>query len=192
MPAEKPRARTSAADIRTSLVAAGRRIVERDGASALTVRAVATEAGVAPMGVYNHFAGKDGLISAVATDGFAAFGDAIAQTDADAVDRLRNSGMAYRRFALANPAMYGLMFDGHSAPDPLVAENAFSVITDIIRYGQVAGVIRSGDAQALASHTWAAVHGAVSLEITAPRPSDADPAEIYDGLLDMVARGLAA
>ena len=59
----KPRTRTSAAEIRSSLIRAGRTILERDGEAGLTVRAVAAEAKVAPMGVYNHFDGRDGLLA---------------------------------------------------------------------------------------------------------------------------------
>ena len=62
MSSETPRSRTSAGDVRPLLVAAGRRILERDGAAALTVRAVAKEAGVAPMGVYNHFDGNSATL----------------------------------------------------------------------------------------------------------------------------------
>lgn len=57
--------RTPATEVRTNLIASGRRILERDGVAGLTVRVVATDAGVAPMGVYNHFDGKEGLLDAL-------------------------------------------------------------------------------------------------------------------------------
>ncbi|HEY4993338.1 MAG TPA: helix-turn-helix domain-containing protein, partial [Nakamurella sp.] len=53
--------RTPSRDIELALVDAAERVLVRDGPGAVTVRAVAIEAGVAPMGVYNRFGGKDGL-----------------------------------------------------------------------------------------------------------------------------------
>ncbi|WP_055476164.1 TetR/AcrR family transcriptional regulator [Gordonia sp. HS-NH1] len=187
----KPRTRTSAAEVRSALLRAGRTILERDGEAGLTVRAVAAEAQVAPMGVYNHFDGRDGLLDALVTDGYAEFGDAIAATDDDPVARLRNAGLAYRRFALANPVIYRLMFSAQCAPEIEVAAHAFAVLVDIIRYGQVAGVVMSADPRDLAMQTWSAVHGAVSLELARAYQPDVDASAYYDNVLDFVARALA-
>nr|WP_202422732.1 TetR/AcrR family transcriptional regulator [Gordonia sp. SID5947] len=174
------------------MIAAGRRLLEREGAAALTVRAVATEAGVAPMGVYNHFDGKDGLLDAVVTDGFAEFATAVAAHDGDAATRLRNSGRNYREFAIANPTLYGLMFSAECEAEDEVAARAFGVLADIVRYGQAAGVIRLGDATHLAAQIWACVHGAVSLELGSVYPPFIDVAASYEHVLDLIARGVAA
>ncbi|GAB93746.1 TetR/AcrR family transcriptional regulator [Gordonia rhizosphera] len=184
--------RTPATEVRSALIAAGRRILEKEGAAALTVRAVATEAGVAPMGVYNHFEGKEGLLNAVVTAGYAEFADTVAATDSDAAMRLRNSGRNYRAFALANPTLYSLMFSLECRADDEVAGRAFEVLADIIRFGQAGGTIRDGDALMLAAQTWACVHGAVSLELGASFPPFIDPAEAYEQVLDLVARGLSS
>ncbi|MBD0860401.1 TetR/AcrR family transcriptional regulator [Gordonia sp. zg691] len=187
----KPRTRTSAAEVRSALLTAGRTILERDGESGLTVRAVAAEAKVAPMGVYNHFDGRDGLLDALVTDAFVEFGRAVAATDDDPVARLRNSGRAYREFAMSNPVIYGLMFSAHCTPEPEAAINAFAVLVDVIRYGQVAGVIMAGDPSDLAVQAWSAVHGAVSLELAGTHPPQVDAPQSYEKVLDFVARGFA-
>ncbi|MXP23608.1 TetR family transcriptional regulator [Gordonia sp. HNM0687] len=184
--------RTPATEVRANLIAAGRRLLERDGAAALTVRAVATEAGVAPMGVYNHFDGKDGLLDAVVTDGFGEFGSQIAATEADPAARLLASGRRYREFALANPRLYELMFSTECHPDDDVAAEAFEVLADIIRYGQAAAIIMAGDPYVLAGQVWACVHGAVSLELAASHPPFLDPSVNYAQLLDLIARGIRA
>ena len=187
----KPRTRTAGADVRSALLRAGRTILERDGTAGLTVRAVAGEAKVAPMGVYNHFDGRDGLLDALVTDGYAEFGRAIATRDDDPATRLRNAGVAYRKFALANPVLYGLMFSAQCTPEIEVAANAFEVLVDTIRYGQVAGVISSADPVEQAMQTWSAVHGAVSLELAHAYPPDVDASANYENVLDFVARALA-
>src|ERR687893_273816 len=51
----EPTQRTPSRDLEAALVDAAERVLVRDGLRGLTVRAVATEAGVAPMGVYNRF-----------------------------------------------------------------------------------------------------------------------------------------
>ena len=183
--------RTPAAEVRHALIAAGRRILERGGTAALTVRAVASEAGVAPMGVYNHFDGKDGLLDAVVIDGFAEFGQAVATTDSDARERLLNSGRAYRRFALDNPNLYELMFSTECQADEEVAANAFLVFTDVICYGQAAGIIRTGTPDELAFQAWSAVHGAVGLELAKSHPPSLSAEAEFEGILAFTARGLA-
>src|SRR3954449_919923 len=62
--------RTPSRAVEQALVDAAERVLVRDGLGGLTVRAVATEAGVAPMGVYNRFGNKDGLVAAVLARGF--------------------------------------------------------------------------------------------------------------------------
>ncbi|MAU80893.1 TetR/AcrR family transcriptional regulator [Gordonia sp. Z-3] len=188
-PTKNPR--TRATEVRANLLSAARTLLEREGPSALTVRAVATEAGVAPMGVYNHFDGKDGLLDAVVTDGFRDFSTHIAAVDADASARLLASGHRYREFAVAHPRLYELMFSTECHADDEVAAAAFGVLVDIVRYGQAAGVIRDGDPVALAAQTWACVHGAVSLELTSAHPPFVDAAANYEDVLLLIARGLA-
>lgn len=184
--------RTPATQVRANLIVAGRAILERDGVVGLTVRAVAKEAGVAPMGVYNHFDGKEGLLDALVSDGFAELGRAVATTESDATERLAHSGRAYRQFALANPVVYRLMFSADSEPDPDVAGTAFDALVDVIRYGQAAAVIRTGDAKSLAMQIWSCVHGAVSLELANSGPPFINRADNYEEVIALIARGVGA
>lgn len=64
-PAPARRARTRSADVERELLAAAEAVLVREGPGGLTVRAVAAEAGTAPMGVYNRLGGKDGLVAAL-------------------------------------------------------------------------------------------------------------------------------
>ena len=64
------RARTPSQVVESALVDAAERVLVRDGLDGLTVRAVAAEAGVAPMGVYSRFGSKDGLVQAVVIRAF--------------------------------------------------------------------------------------------------------------------------
>lgn len=189
--------RTPTAEVRTALVDAAGRVLERDGVAGLTVRAVAAEAQVAPMGVYNHLDGKDGLLLAVLQRGFDELRAAVTPPPStSAVDRLVESGRGYRRFALALPKTYGLMFStadkgGYGAALAPHAEPAFQALIDVVSGSQRAGVVRPGDPGDLALQIWSAVHGGVSLELTR-NLADAVVADLaYERLLDMITRGVA-
>ena len=81
------------------LLAAAEQILTEEGPSAITVRKVAACAGVAPMGVYNRFDGKHGLLEALFVRGFAELRRTVATaTGPDALARLRDSGLQVPRF----------------------------------------------------------------------------------------------
>src|SRR5919107_2916599 len=88
-----PGGRTPSRAVEQALVDAAERVLVRDGLAGVTVRAVATEAGVAPMGVYNRFGSKDGLVAAVLARGFESLRAAASASDApDPVERLLACG----------------------------------------------------------------------------------------------------
>ncbi len=89
--------RTRAVDVEAVLLEAAHRILESEGVDALTVRRVATEAGVAPMGIYHRFGGKDGLIGALFNDGFEMLMRSMREVAVgDAIQELRSGCRQYR------------------------------------------------------------------------------------------------
>ena len=192
------RARTPSADIERELLAAAEAVLVRDGPGGLTVRAVAAEAGIAPMGVYNRLGGKDGLVDALLIRGFDRLGVAIAGAgEPDAVQRLRGSGRRYREFALANPNFYAIMFEDaiprEEVPD-VVKEHAnatFGALVRIVELVAASGAIIAPDATEVAQQLWSAVHGAVALELKGMIQTP-DPAATFEAFLLTLVRGLAA
>ncbi|MCZ2836812.1 TetR/AcrR family transcriptional regulator [Modestobacter sp. VKM Ac-2985] len=188
--------RTPSRAVEQALVDAAERVLVRDGLGAVTVRAVATEAGVAPMGVYNRFGSKDGLIAAVLVRGFDGLRAAVtADPDPDPIARLLASGRNYRRFALAQPQHYGAMFGGRplltEGADELVAHAAaaFEALVDHVRYAMARGALREEDPTETAQLIWSSVHGAVSLELGGAVLTP-DPAVTYESLLQLIVDGL--
>ena len=57
-------------DLRNALIAAGRAALEELGPRELSLRSVATAVGVSEAAPSRHFAGKDGLLAAMAAQGF--------------------------------------------------------------------------------------------------------------------------
>jgi AcrR family transcriptional regulator len=190
--------RTRSVDVERALVEAANAVLVRDGPAGVTVRAVAREAGVAPMGVYNHLGGKDGLVAALLVRGFDRLRETLEQgREPDPVERLRACGLRYREFALSNPQHYAVMFEGALAVEvesPVVQEHAspaFGALVDKVAYAMARGAIPEGDAFDSAQQIWAAVHGAVALELQGLVLTP-DPAATYERLVELVIRGVTA
>src|SRR5580692_7511803 len=101
-------------DLSRALIDAARRILEAEGPAALSLRAVAREAGVSPAAPYHHFKDKTELLEAVAHQGWEALDVAIsaARTNAPSPrEGIAAIGMAYVTFATRNPELYRLMYD---------------------------------------------------------------------------------
>ena len=179
----EPSRRTPTGDVERALVDAAVAVLERDGFAALTVRAVAKEAGVAPMGVYNHLGGKDGLVAAVLIRGFDGLRAAVESNAAlPPTQRMRATGHAYRDFALARPVTYSLMFGGGFDPEiyePVAGHGkaAFEALVHAVIDAQQAGLMVADDPVDVAMRIWSAVHGAMSLTIAGSGPP-IDPSEI--------------
>lgn len=191
------RGRTPSADVERELVTAAEAVLARSGPAGVTVRAVAAEAGVAPMSVYNRFDGKDGLVEALLVIGFDRLRAAMdGGTETDPRERFRACGLRYREFALANPHLYAVMF-GDAIPHDLnseaVTEHALAALQALIRQVELAaaaGVITAGDPAEIAQQLWNATHGAVSLELKGLVQTP-DPAATYRAFLTTLLRGLA-
>jgi AcrR family transcriptional regulator len=196
------RGRTPSADIERELLAAAEAVLVREGPGGLTVRAVASEAGIAPMGVYSRLGGKDGLVNALLIKGFDRLRDYMDAAATDTAEpsiqaRFGACGMSYRQFALDNPHFYAIMFEDAISRDRVNAEvgehadATFGALVRIVELAAAAGLIAVPDPVEAAMQMWSAVHGAVALELKGMVLTP-DPALTYLGLLDTVTRGLAS
>jgi AcrR family transcriptional regulator len=201
------RSRTRSADVERELLAAAEEVLVRDGPAGLTVRAVAAQAGIAPMGVYNRLGGKDGLVDALLIRGFdlltasiegSAPGRSAQGQSATMHDRFLACGRNYRAFALANAHFYAIMFEGAIPRDrendnPLVEEHAaasFNALVRLVELGVASGAMDAPQPAEVAQQIWSAVHGAVSLELKGLVLTP-DPLATYEAFLETLLRGLA-
>jgi AcrR family transcriptional regulator len=191
------RSRTPSAEVERELLAAAESVLVRGGPGGLTVRAVAAEAGIAPMGVYSRLGGKDGLVDALLIKGFDRLRAAIeADQEPDMLARLRACGMRYRAFALANRHFYAIMFEDaipHERDSAEVGEHAmaaFGALVAAVELAAAARAISAPDPFEAAQQIWSAVHGAVALELKGlVLTPDADAT--YRALLETIIRGLS-
>jgi AcrR family transcriptional regulator len=148
-------------------------ILETEGPDALSVRRIASVAGVAPMGVYNHFKSKFGIVEALYVQGFERLRDATASIEKiqDPYEGLQECGRRYRSLALANPMLYQVMFQkappGFEPSDQAyeVAIQAFGSLLNAVERAMAAGVIADGPLIDTTQILWASVHGWVSIEL---------------------------
>ncbi|MFO1248407.1 MAG: TetR family transcriptional regulator [Alphaproteobacteria bacterium] len=97
IPKERRQRDASKADSRIAILAAARRVAERDGARDMSLRGVAAEAGFAPAALYGYFSSKDDLLLALAADDLTSLARAmrgtggLAGAGAAALDLLRGA-----------------------------------------------------------------------------------------------------
>jgi AcrR family transcriptional regulator len=101
--------------LHAALIDAATALLRENGLEAFRLRECARRAGVSHAAPAHHFGDARGLLSACAARGFERLADSMEQHVAragavDAVGRLRAVGQAYIEFALAERALFQLMF----------------------------------------------------------------------------------
>lgn len=174
-----------------ALIAAAHRLLAEAGPDALTVRRIATEAGMSTMNVYSRFGGKDGVIDALYVDGYQrliAAVRAVPTTD-DGVADLANVAAVFRAWSLENPAYYGIMFSSRvpgfeAAPESVeIARTALVDLVDRVRAAQERGQIAGTDVcdpTEIAAWLWATCHGMISFELEGTGSEFVSWASIFD------------
>jgi AcrR family transcriptional regulator len=165
--------RHSTDPVRADLIEAGIRLLADQGADALVMRRVAAAADVSTMCVYSRFGDKAGLLNAVYLAGFERLEAAMtaARTAPEPLTRVIDLALAYRSFALANPALYSLMFERMVGFDPPVEFRAtalgatFSLVESAMSEAAERGIIEVPSPLTAAYLVWTTAHGAVSLEL---------------------------
>jgi AcrR family transcriptional regulator len=159
------------ADSKARILAAASALFLNGGTGALSVRAIAREAGLSTMGIYSHFQGKQGILDALYAEGFArlaaVMADAAEQADPRAAALAGTQG--YLRLASDYEAHYRLMFGERTGE--YVPSAAAQAQSEIAFRGLVALVGRLMPAKTTrdrrlrgALQFWAQIHGYVSLK----------------------------
>jgi AcrR family transcriptional regulator len=160
---------------------AAAQLLRDEGPAALTVRRIATEAGLSTMAIYHHFGGKDGLVEALYVDGFRALDEALAAvplTDEPLAD-VQALALAYREVAMRRPGYYEVMFGRpfpgfEPSPEARVrAMRPWKAFTDSLERCEAAGLLTVSAADA-ALLLWASGHGLLMLQLAGNALASAD------------------
>src|SRR5437899_10156545 len=188
---------TDVADFRDRLCEAAERLFAERGPDAVTMRQLAAELGVSPMTPYRYFEDKDDILAAVRANGFNRFSEALEKARESAVGaqaRGEAVGEAYVTFALEHPHSYKLMFDFNQPhvekyPELVAAgRRAQKTMTGYIEDALAEGLMH-GDPEQIGLMFWAAIHGAVILELAGYLPPGG-ARQLYRGLDQTLMRGM--
>jgi AcrR family transcriptional regulator len=188
---------TDVADFRDRLCEAAERLFAERGPDAVTMRQLASDLGVSPMTPYRYFEDKEDILAAVRANGFNRFAEALETARESAAGaRARGSavGEAYVQFALDHPHSYKLMFDFNQPhvekyPDLVAAgERAQATMTGYIRDAMAEGLM-AGDPQQIGLVFWAAIHGAVILDLAGMLPPKSS-LQLYRSMEAVLMRGV--
>lgn len=167
-------------DLRRALIKTGLEMIDREGVQALSIRRLAAEIGVSHTAPIYHFANKNELVEAIATEGFRIFNETIAPAlkESDPEARFIGHGERYFQFASDHVAYYRLIF-GVAAPggDVLCRANSndlmreamrsfealLSSVTNYLRAKGVEGPDFEKRVRMTALMVWSYVHGTVML-----------------------------
>jgi AcrR family transcriptional regulator len=148
------------------------RILEKDGADAVSMRRVAAEVGITPMAVYHHFADREALLRYVTDREFEKLVDYMHSQRSGTVHTTRLVRVMdyYLDYAFAHPRVFDYVFsrkrnDARSFPADFRNRRSptMNVVADTVEAAMKAGAIRKDDVWEVAMELWAHVHGYIAL-----------------------------
>jgi len=184
-------------NLRSALMEAAERALDRGGVDALSLRELARETGVSHAAPRRHFPDRQALLDALALEGFERLAAEMQRALDEAGDGFRARfaalGRAYVRFATEHAALLDLMFAGKHRPGAEALHEAgvraFSAPVALIVDGQAAGDVVGGDPVRVATVTWASLHGLASMANTGML-GDAPLDELVDEAVARLVDGL--
>ena len=158
-------------NLREELLRCAFNILERDGADAVTIRAVARAAGVAHSAPVNHFSTKQALLTSMAASIFHALADEVTNalrsgtmTHPEVIRRFANTVVEY---ALAHPHRYRLLWrrdllDDHDSELGAAMDRIYCLLIDKLGTDQR---VRKTSLETRAIALWSMVHGYVTMRL---------------------------
>jgi AcrR family transcriptional regulator len=151
---------------------AARRLLDRDGVDAVTMRRVAGEVGITAMALYRHYPNREGLLNVLADDGFAELAGRLegAKLTGGTVKQLEKIMNIFLDHALENPRLFELMFlnpregarrfprDFRAGLSPTANPSA-----RVLKEGMKAGVLREDDVWEIVFEMGAMLQGLIML-----------------------------
>ena len=152
---------------RAQIIGAARRIAEMEGWSNVTLRRLSDEISYSQPVLYAHFGSREGILAAVAIEGFQELGLALekARNRVKHGSPVESVAAAYLEFAASAPALYEVMFSlslnvpfGEAAT-PAELRFGFLQLLELFQG-------RSSKPEVMAELFWASLHGIAELTRT--------------------------
>lgn len=185
-------------DLRASLLATSRALLDEAGPGGLSMREVARRAGCTHQAPYHYFADRETILAALVNEGFEALAAQLKAANDIAESQgvraaLVASARAYVGFAVAHPGVFRIMFrpdNCNPARFPQVQETGMHSRAELHRLACLVGG-QQADIAVLETLLWAHVHGLASLLVDGPIGARFASAAERDAHLDTVAQVFA-
>jgi len=152
---------------RAQIISAARRIAELEGWSNVTVRRLSDEISYSQPVLYAHFGSREGILAAVAIEGFGELGLALekARKRVRGGKTVESVATAYLEFAASSPALYEVMF---SLSLSVPFDDAVTPPELRFAFSQLTGLFQGQDPtpEVLSEVFWASLHGIADLTRT--------------------------
>jgi AcrR family transcriptional regulator len=162
-----------AVNVREALITAGVELLKTTRLEDISLRKVASEAGVSHVATYHHFANKQALFAAMAEVGYRKYFEhyqkELDKTPQDFKGRYRALGWTYFQFIMENQQFARIMFGGTGELSKLhpsltaVSRRTYRQLHEIIRLGQKLGYLQDGQTREKTLASWAMIHGIAML-----------------------------
>jgi AcrR family transcriptional regulator len=162
----------SSKPIAERIAAAARRLLDRGGAEAVTMRRVAKAVGITPMAIYRHYPDRAALLNALADKGFEELATRLTgkRFPGNIEERLTKMLEIYLEHALWNPRLFELMFlkpreGARRYPSDFKAGRSptAGLIAQVVQEGMESAYFREDDAWEIVFEIGALSHGLIML-----------------------------
>lgn len=143
--------------LREAVLAEAAVVIGRSGVSGLSLRSIAETIGVSHAALAHHFGSREGLLNALAVEGFGLLRDRLHSA---VPNGFLEVGVAYVQFAVEHPGHFAVMY----APDlldldaPALAEARLATF-EVLRSGSREAGGDPGAGAGAATAAWSLVHG---------------------------------
>jgi AcrR family transcriptional regulator len=181
-------------DLRDAVLRRAVEVIAQEGPHHFSLRSLAVDLGVSHTAPRHHFGDRQGVLNAIAADGFAGLAESLDAASRDGGTFL-DQGVAYVTYAVAHPAHFQVMFTPSLLNEddaPLAAARAavFAQLRSGVDSMQGASDIEDAGAAVVAA--WALVHGIATLGLTGNLDASTLRALFVDDDLAAITRRSAA
>ena len=151
---------------------AARRLLDKEGVEAVSMRRVAEIVGITPMAIYRHYPDREALLKALADEGFEELAASLKgrRFSGDFETRLAKMADLYLDHALGNPRLFELMFltkrkGARQYPQDFKARKSptATLMADVVAEGMAGGALKQDDHWEIAFEMGALSHGLIML-----------------------------
>jgi AcrR family transcriptional regulator len=180
-------------NLREAALAAARTLLEERGPSFLVVKEIARRLGVSDPALYHHFPNRDALALALIQQGSTELSNILVRAAEKSETGFLGLGEAYVSFAVANPALYRLMFGEGFAITSNAAREASTLRQNIYRLlKDRMDTTKGAPSLHAATFLWSVAHGLAMLLIDKQMHStDLPTADFTRAVLSLARYGIA-